>query len=213
MAGRFEPESDSYHRMLRSIAEKLGLMNSTTFARAPAEEIGDLMNACDLGLFPFRDGVSLRRTSALVEGLPTITTEPYEEIPGLIESGNVRLVPRKNIAKLATIILEIASNPRYFPICARESPLKRMFSWPDIAQRTSDFYYLAARRKSDRMGIGNSLDCGFSVDPNRNYGILPQVEEIREFRIYKKHIEMNLGGGVWDLLRLQWIDAYWPHGA
>ena len=157
LAGRFEPERDSYHRYLRALMMKLGLMSSTTIlGTLPAEEVADVMNACDVGLFPFRDGVSLRRTSwvaALVNDLPTITTEPVDTIPGLAESGNVRLVPRHNIPKLATAILEIGSNPKVLEnMRLAISPMKGRFAWGDIALRTVDFYYLVARRKFDRTG-------------------------------------------------------------
>jgi glycosyltransferase involved in cell wall biosynthesis len=157
IAGRFEPETDSFHRFIRSVTMKLGLMSSTTFlGMVPPEEVGDIMNACDVGLFPFRDGVSLRRTSwiaALIEDLPTITTEPVEELPGLAESSIVRLVPRRNISALATAILEIGSNPKILEnMRAGDNRLKARFSWPDIASRTIDFYQLAARRKFDRVG-------------------------------------------------------------
>jgi len=157
IAGRFEPEADSFHRFLRSITMKLGLMPSTTFlGMVPPEEVADIMNACDVGLFPFRDGVSLRRTSwiaAIMEDMPTVTTEPVQELPGLVESTNVRIVPRRNISALATAILEIGSNPRILQnMRAGESPLKSRFSWPDIASRTIDFYQLVARRKFDRGG-------------------------------------------------------------
>ncbi len=157
IAGPFDPEHDSFHRFIRSMTMKLGLMSSTTFlGTLPAEEVADVMNACDVGLFPFRDGVSLRRTSwvaALINDLPTITTEPIDKIPGLENSGNVRLVPRRNIGKLATAILEIGSNPKILDNMRNsESPLKRRFEWPDIAARTIDLYELAVRRKFDRTG-------------------------------------------------------------
>ena len=157
IVGRFEPEADSFHRFLRSITMKLGLMSSTTFlGMVPPEEVADIMNACDVGLFPFRDGVSLRRTSwiaAVMEDMPTVTTEPVKELPGLMESTNVRVVPRRNISGLVTAILEIGSNPKILQnMRLGESPLKSRFSWPDIASRTIDFYQLVARRKFDRGG-------------------------------------------------------------
>jgi len=157
LAGRFDPERDSFHRYLRALMMKLGLMSSTTIlGMLPAEEVADVINACDAGLFPFRDGVSLRRTSwvaALVNDLPTVTTEPVDKIPGLVESGNVRLVPRRNIPMLATAILEIGSNPKILEnMRAAGSPLKSRFAWGDIALRTIDLYFLVARRKFDRTG-------------------------------------------------------------
>jgi glycosyltransferase involved in cell wall biosynthesis len=157
VAGAFDPERDSFHRFIRAMTMKLGLMSSTTFVgMLPAEEVVDVINACDVGLYPFRDGVSLRRTSwvaALVNNLPTITTEPVERIPGLAESGNVRLVPRRDIPSLVTAILEIGSNPKILEnMRASGSPLRGRFAWPDIAMRTIDLYHLAARRKFDRTG-------------------------------------------------------------
>lgn len=109
------------------------------------------LNACDLLVMPYRDGVSLRRgtlMAALAHGRPLITTHPAEATPELEHGRNVWLTSPADAPALATAIETLAADP---PTAARlgqaAGQLARTFDWAAIARQTSQFYQ--TRRASD----------------------------------------------------------------
>jgi len=80
----------------------------------PDEDVSTHAAACDVMLQPYPDGVSSRRTSAMValsHGVPTVTTSGPLTEPLWEESGAVELVPADEPAALAERVARLLSSP------------------------------------------------------------------------------------------------------
>jgi glycosyltransferase involved in cell wall biosynthesis len=107
-------------RNSREFAARLGQLEPSFASRViPSGEVdrqtaADLLAASDLGLYPFLDGASGRRTSlmaALALGVPVVTTEGALSEPLWRESGAVSLTPAGNPSAFAARADEILENP------------------------------------------------------------------------------------------------------
>jgi glycosyltransferase involved in cell wall biosynthesis len=121
---------------------------------SPDEASAYLLSA-DIGVFPFSDGVSMRRSSllaALSHGLPTIgTLGPHATIDGLSEEAGLFLVPPSDVDVLARAILMLARDRQLRDSAAnRAKRFAGTLSWPSIARRTLAVYQDALGDRRDR---------------------------------------------------------------
>lgn len=123
----------------RGVSERL---HATGFV--PDRETSTYLQAADLIVLPYRDGVSLRRgtlMAALAHGRPIVSTQPETAAPQLNHGENVWLVARDDVQALAAAIgklrLDAALREKLSNGAKRISDA---FSWEDIAARTVEFY-------------------------------------------------------------------------
>ncbi len=102
------------------------------------------LQASDLIVLPYRDGVSLRRgtlMAALAHGRPILSTLPPEPVPELRHGDNIWLAPPDDVAALAEAAAALLAEA---PLRARlgEAALatSALFSWEQIAAETASFY-------------------------------------------------------------------------
>ncbi len=108
------------------------------------KQAADVLAQCDIVALPFRDGVSLRRTTlmaALALGRPIISTRAIVP-PTMLEDGrHLVLVPPHDAQALAQAIVELVDDPdRRTRLGAHAREIARAFAWPTIAERTALLY-------------------------------------------------------------------------
>jgi glycosyltransferase involved in cell wall biosynthesis len=93
LLGGISPRSQSE---IAAFAKTMGVQEHLTFTGfLEGEEISRCLADSDIGLLPFRDGVSLRRASLITmmqHGLPVVTTRASDYLPdGLVDGVNIML--------------------------------------------------------------------------------------------------------------------------
>ncbi len=146
LLGTVRQESESYHRYLLSLAEKLNINNHLYwFYSLSEEEVSKYLICSDIYVVPYdKEGASTRRTSLMVgfaHSLPLISTKG-KIVSHLFKNGqNIVLVPPKNAQKLAEAIYELAISSKKREKLQKElQELSKEFSWKNIAQKHIDFY-------------------------------------------------------------------------
>jgi glycosyltransferase involved in cell wall biosynthesis len=104
--------------------------------------VSELLNACDLMILPFMDGVSARRTSAIAalqHGLPLLTTRGPTLEPWFVHGENVYLIPVGDRRALADALVELARRPDLRSRLARggRELYDAHFSWDVIADQVT----------------------------------------------------------------------------
>jgi len=103
------------------------------------KEVAAYLQGATVAVFPYTDGVSLRRTSllaALANGVPTISTLPQnsEELDKLIDGENIRLIPCENYQVLKEVLEELISDEaQRIKLSKNGQKLATQFNWPEIA--------------------------------------------------------------------------------
>jgi glycosyltransferase involved in cell wall biosynthesis len=136
---------DPYHRQIQELLNSAELKDAVTVTgelddRAAAETLA----SCDMVVLPFRDGISLRRTTlmaALTLGCPVISTTA-RVLPASLQDGrDVVLVPPEDVEALARAIVGLADDPeRRAALAVHGRAAAQQFTWPSIAERTEDVY-------------------------------------------------------------------------
>jgi len=146
-------DDDAYHKTIRLRIDALSLGDVVRVTgRLNATVAATTLAQCALIALPFRDGISLRRTTlmaALALGRPTISTRSVVP-PGILRDGrDVVLIPRDDSMALERAILNLASDPTArarLAVNAREAA--RSFEWAMIATRTIELYQDVSARAS-----------------------------------------------------------------
>lgn len=106
--------------------------------------VATYLEASDLVVLPYRDGVSLRRgtlMAALAQGCAIVSTAPSVPVPELVDGRNICLVPAENVKALVEAITALQGNPELrAALGAGAKELSERFTWPEIARRTIAFY-------------------------------------------------------------------------
>ena len=148
MLSLFEPVSNPYHASLRTGVASLGIGDAVIWAGfLPPADVSEHLGSADVGLFPFEDGVTLRRLSfmtAMSHGLPVITTVGHagSEDLGLRQRENVLLVDAAaSPDQMAAALEELLSSEEMMD---RLSSGARMwssgFQWDSVVTTTKDIY-------------------------------------------------------------------------
>lgn len=143
-AGASDPTNIAYGAEIDHLADELGV-NPVWTGYADDRVVGDYLAVADVVVLPFRDGVSLRRTSfqaALAAGCPIITTQPTDDpLPEFVAGRDVLYVPAGDVEALRTEIVRVAGDAdlrERLRIGAREAA--KGFTWGHIAAQILEFY-------------------------------------------------------------------------
>lgn len=142
---------------LRALAVEKGVADLVTFTGfCPPDEVSRQLAWADVGLFPFKDGVSLRRASfiaAMQHGLAVVTTRVGDYLPpGLQDGENVLLVPAGDREAFLQAVRRLALDPELRRLLGTNA--KRWgaaFTWEVIARQHLALYrqLVGARVKGD----------------------------------------------------------------
>lgn len=141
-----QPESHPYHRQLLDLMDVLGvrsdcLLGDRFFSEV---EVSQYLQASDIGVLPFSEGASERRSSllALLEhGLPVVSTLGPNNPPEFEDRKNMLLVPQGSAESLASAISELIENDSL--VARLEAGAERLasrYSWDEIAARHDELY-------------------------------------------------------------------------
>ena len=110
----------------------------------PESKVSAFLQAADIMVLPYRDGVSWRRGSlmaVLAHGRPLITTTPATPAPEFVHRENVWLTPVDDVRRLADAIVTLATKPEMRDQLGRAAQLlSKEFSWDRIARRTANYF-------------------------------------------------------------------------
>ncbi|MFH1675751.1 MAG: glycosyltransferase family 4 protein [bacterium] len=145
VVGDHNPEVNEFHRLLSSQPGGLGIRERVKWlGRVSTEDFPGVICASDIGVFPFLDGFSFRRSSLigiLVWDLPIVTTEPMGQLDDLIGQEKIRFCVRNDPKALATSLISLVANPKALAAAkAAPNPLKELFNWDTIAEEYIDIY-------------------------------------------------------------------------
>ena len=130
---------NEYHNSILNLINNLNL-NEDIYVTGylPKEEVSKYLNASDFAIFPFVDGLSYKNGSFLAayqEGLPTITTNPRNNI----EVNNVFYLSRyDNIHEISDYILKLQSD--FNQNSKKNSNNSLNVDWNSIAQEHYKLY-------------------------------------------------------------------------
>lgn len=110
----------------------------------PDRDISRLLQAVDLMVLPYRDGVSLRRgtlMAALAHGCAIISNRSEAKISDLRHGENIWLVPPNDVEALTGAIQYLRNDDALrLRLAEGAKRLARQFSWDSIAAQTIDFF-------------------------------------------------------------------------
>lgn len=102
------------------------------------------LQACDLMVLPYRDGVSLRRgtlMAALAHGRPILSTLPPGPVAELRHGENIWLVPAEDVEALAQAVRALLADAALRErLGAAAGETAGLFSWERIAVETERFF-------------------------------------------------------------------------
>jgi glycosyltransferase involved in cell wall biosynthesis len=136
---------DPYHGMLLRKLEDEALRDAVTLTgELDDDEAARTLAGCTLIVLPFRDGVSLRRTTlmaALALGRPVISTRAAVPPAAVHDGRTFVLVPPADAVALARAMVELADDPdRRRTLGEQARAAAGAFTWPAIAAQTEDLY-------------------------------------------------------------------------
>jgi glycosyltransferase involved in cell wall biosynthesis len=142
--GSSDPANMVYARQVERLITERGLQHRVHYTDfVPAEEVSASLEAVDVCVLPYRDGVSLRHGSlhaCLAHGRPIVTTRPSVETPELRDGENVLLAPAEDIAALADSVARLAVDAELRTRLEKGAvALATEFTWDHIAARTVEF--------------------------------------------------------------------------
>ncbi len=110
----------------------------------PDPDISAFLNAAEVLVLPYRDGVSFRRGTFMAvtaHGRPLITTASKVSIPELIHGENVWLAPIDDASALGQAIVDVLSDQELQKKLGEGGrALSTLFTWNGIAKKTVAFY-------------------------------------------------------------------------
>jgi len=164
IVGDCRSQNESFHNAITGQPAGLGIKDQVHWlGRLPEEKLPGVFAAADIGVFPFLDGFSFRRSSligVLMWDIPIITTEPDGELADLVGQEKVRFVARNDPRALATGLMPLVANRKALDLAKTvPNPLKEFFRWDQIANQYIDIYRLV-REERQTTSSESRLDTG-----------------------------------------------------
>jgi len=146
IAGEMDYHTNGYHRSVRDLAGNLGLEDRIVWTGYLSEtDVGDLMAGSDAGIFAFRDGATMRRTSlicAMRYGLPVVTTFHERFTPSFFRHGvNCLMTGIDDDPRMAEYLERLLTSEslRTRIGCSARQAVDG-FSWETIARKHIELY-------------------------------------------------------------------------
>lgn len=143
--GSSDPANLAYAERVDELVARRGLsgrVHGTGFVSP--EEVSASLEAVDVCVLPYRDGVSLRHGSlhaCLRHGRAIVTTRPVLETPEFRDGETMLLAPAGDVEALADAVAGVAGSPDLRArLEAGAGELAQEFSWARIAARTAQFF-------------------------------------------------------------------------
>lgn len=142
--GTSDPTNADYLAEVRRLADALGVSGRIHWTgRCPPEAVAAWLRCLDVAVLPYRDGVSLRRTSIIAawsNGVPVVTTAPDQD--GV--STTAVVVPLADAPSLAGALRDLLDRPaRRRDLGAAGARFAARFAWPAVAAQTEALYHTA----------------------------------------------------------------------
>lgn len=149
--GNVRPQDQAYRAYLEQLSRDLGVDASIRWMEyQPADAVARLLQAADLFVVPYDQGVSIRRSSlmaGLAQGLPVVSTYPAVPSAYLRDGDNISLVPSRDPHALAERIVSLLTQPDdAIRMGKAAAALAERFTWLVIARETRDLYARLLRR-------------------------------------------------------------------
>jgi glycosyltransferase involved in cell wall biosynthesis len=144
----FDPAKNEYHQRIQELVRELKMERAVTWTGfLPNSDLSRHLASADIGLFPFAEGVSLRRLSfmtAMAHGLSTVTTlghAPAEEL-GLRDGEHALLVlaPASERSLAEAVVRLVDSNDLRARLGEGARRWAKPFQWENVITRTTDIY-------------------------------------------------------------------------
>ncbi|MFQ5960753.1 MAG: glycosyltransferase family 4 protein, partial [Candidatus Methylomirabilales bacterium] len=151
IVGDTRPDSQGYRATLDALAVRLGIAHATIWAgRRCGEEVSQILQAADLFVVPYDDGISIRRGSlmaGLAHSLPVVSTTSSLASAYLRDGDNITLVPPRNPQALSARIASLLCAPDEAARLGQGArKLADRFTWPVIARETRELYARVLQR-------------------------------------------------------------------
>jgi glycosyltransferase involved in cell wall biosynthesis len=143
--GASDPTNYRYLQEVEACIAELELSARVRWTGHQADmEVGADLNAADLLLMPYVDGVSLRRgtlMAGLANGCAIVTTTPEDPLPELMNGENLLTVPPEDPAAAAAAVMQIADDPALAQRLRTNARLfSQRFRWEAIAAQHLTLY-------------------------------------------------------------------------
>jgi len=143
--GASDETNREFALQVREMIEKANLSDRIHWTGFMSDNrVSTYLEAVDLIVMPYRDGVSLRRgtlMATLAQGCALVTTIPTIPLSELVHGENVWLVPSKNGKALSEAITDLMQDKALrMKLKNGAKKLAKNFAWDEIAKRTLDFY-------------------------------------------------------------------------
>lgn len=140
-----QANNEAYLAALRQRIAEAGLTDRVYWTGfLPPQRVSTHLNAADLIVMPYRDGVSLRRgtlMAALAHGRPVISTQAKATVPALQHEETLWLVPPEDPIALGEAIQQLAANPvARANLGQAAATVAQQFSWGAIAEQTATYF-------------------------------------------------------------------------
>lgn len=135
---------DPYHRMLIEMVNVSGCSHIEYTGYVSEEEIQCQLEGTTLFVFPYLDGISQRRSSALVAfqtGVPVLTSQPEHDMPWLADGVNVLFFRRNSVDSLFSA-MRVAMQDVHVRDRLHEGTLQliRSLSWAPTVMAHKEIY-------------------------------------------------------------------------
>ncbi|MBI1293814.1 glycosyltransferase [bacterium] len=143
--GASDTTNDAYLRTVEARISQLGLGERVKWTgHQPDSEVSADLNAADVLLMPYTDGVSLRRgtlMAGLANGCAIVTTMPQSPLTELVDGRDLLLVPPEDPSSAAAAVARIVTEDGLALLLrANARQAAQQFSWQVIAQEHYDLY-------------------------------------------------------------------------
>jgi glycosyltransferase involved in cell wall biosynthesis len=141
--GGFSQNDRAY---IQELGKKHHILNLISFSGyRSCEDVSRLLAGCDIALFPFCDGVTLRRASliaAMQHGLPVVTTGAKGQIPsGLSHGDNIMLSEVDDVDGFTKSIREIVNDYNLrIKISNNAKKWSEPFNWNNVSALHIELY-------------------------------------------------------------------------
>ena len=145
MIGGAWPGADAYYQGLQSRCQGTGVVKNVVWlGHCERARVATLLEASDIYVVPYDDGISTRRgtlLAGLVHNLPVVSTYPSRRSGRFRDGENVMLVPPGDPIALARAIGMLIASPNLRQkIRSGARALAAEFSWTHIAADTVAVY-------------------------------------------------------------------------